>query len=104
MKKSKVISLVLVSASLAGCHTIKPSLWDNSHDAVYWDSPVALTTAAVQDSSHSTNGSHLWLWHQAFRSYRCYRPRRGAIHGTAHGVVAVRTVRGGFGKGFTVAS
>jgi hypothetical protein len=108
MKKSKIISLVLVSAALASCHKNTPEDGDwNDSKKVYIRSD---TSAAY---SHHHGGA--WLWYYAFRPYGFYRGgaynRAGyysnSIHHNANigkNFSKANITRGGFGRsGFSSA-
>jgi hypothetical protein len=103
MKKSSMVTLVLISAALSRCHVIHPSGDLVNHDPVYWDNSLN-NDAIVYD----TPDSNVWIWHYAFRPYGTYYFNRyqhmnGGKNGMrihfssrfAHAPVS----RGGFGKG-----
>ena len=100
MKKSKIVSLVLITATLAACHKEQVEDW-NGNKKVYIRSD---STAAY---SHHHGGA--WLWFYAFRPYGMYRNgsysrmgyySSGIHHNSNIGSNAFkgRATRGGFGS------
>lgn len=110
MKKSKYISLVLITAALASCHK-KEKGWDQEEPKVYMRSD----TTANYSRSHHGIGSAL-LWYYAFRPYGRYGnngnyTRAGYYSGgisersnTGSNAGKSGIVRGGFGHGSSVSS
>jgi uncharacterized protein YgiB involved in biofilm formation len=110
MKKSKTISLVLITAALASCHKEKPKE-DWSGPKVYMRSD---TTATYTRTHHAGIGTAL-LWYYAFRPYRGYYGGRYGRTGyyssgisehsnIGHNAAKASVVRGGFGRGSSVSS
>ncbi len=110
MKKSKYISLVLITAALASCNK-KEKGWDSEEPKVYMRSD---TTANYARSHHHGIGTAL-LWYYAFRPYGRYNNGSYTRAGYYSGGIGERAnigsnagkygiVRGGFGKGDTVSS
>ena len=109
MKKSKYITLVLITAALASCNK-KEKEWNEDEPKVYMRSD----STANYSRSHHGIGTAL-LWYYAFRPYGRYNngayskagyysggiSERGNI-GTNAGKTGI--IRGGFGKGATVSS
>lgn len=109
MKKSKFISLVLITSALASCHKEEKKVNEKS---VYMRSD----STANYSRSHCHSGG--WLWYYAFRPYGYYDSHNGSYHragfyssgisehsnvGTSHSKSGI--VRGGFGRGgFSVSS
>jgi hypothetical protein len=112
MKKSKTITLVLITSALASCHKEKPEN-DWSGPKVHMRSD---TTAAYTRTHHYGMGvGSALLWYYAFRPYRGYNGgqygRAGyyssGIHQSSNvGRNATKSsiVRGGFGRGSSVSS
>lgn len=110
MKKSKLVSLVLISAALASCHKKEP--FNPNKKNVYMRGD---TTANYSRTHHSGSGN-AFLWWYAFRPYGSYM--NGAYHHNGYysggisessniGRSSAKTtaVRGGFGgRGFSVSS
>jgi hypothetical protein len=111
MKKSKTITLVLITAALASCNKEKPeSEW--SGPKVYMRSD---STAAYTRTHHYYGVGSALLWYYAFRPYRGYA---GGQYGRAgyyssgihersnigHNTTKSSIVRGGFGRGSSVSS
>jgi hypothetical protein len=107
MKKSKLISLVLISATLASCHKKKPEWGSN----VYMRSD----STAGYDRVGSYSPHNPWLWYYAFRPYGTYYG--GSYHhagyyseaisegaNVGHSSFKSGVVRGGFGGGYSVSS
>lgn len=113
MKKSKIATLVLITASLASCNKQKKvEDWDNGNQ-VYMRSD---TTADYQYTGCSGANSY-WLWHYAFRPYGMYYGGNYQHYGYYSSAISERAnigasvgktsvVRGGFGSshGFSVSS
>lgn len=108
MKKSKYISLVLISAALASCN--KEKEWNENEPKVYMRSD----STANYSRSHHHFGSAL-LWYYAFRPYGRYNNgvynRSGYYSGgiSEHSNIGSNMgkygiVRGGFGHGLSVSS
>lgn len=111
MKKSKLVTLVLITAALASCHKKKvEDDWSSGNQQVYLRTD---TTANYSRAHCHGNG---WLWYYAFRPYGTYFGN-GYHHagyysnaisehsniGTSSAKSSV--VRGGFGHGtFSVSS
>lgn len=111
MKKSKLVSLVLITAALASCQKEEPK---ENQKKVYMRSD---STASYSHTHCHNNG---WLWYYAFRPYGYYNTSGGS--GTyhragfyssgisehsniGHSSAKSNAVRGGFGKsGFSVSS
>ena len=102
MKKSQAISLVLITAALASCHTktIQPK-----QPQVYMRSD---TTAAYTHTRY--HDGNTWLWYYAFRPYGYYNGgvytrygyySRGISESAniGHSSAKSGVVRGGFGEG-----
>lgn len=111
MKKSKTITLVLITSALASCHKEKPEN-DWSGPKVYMRSD---STAAYTRTHHNYVLGSALLWYYAFRPYRGYNGgqygRAGyyssGIHQSSNiGRNATKSsiVRGGFGRGSSVSS
>ena len=112
MKKSKTVTLVLITAALASCHKEKPEN-DWSGPKVYMRSD---STAAYTRTHHYGMGvGSALLWYYAFRPYRGYaRGQYGhagyyssGIHESSnigHNATKSSIVRGGFGRGSSVSS
>jgi hypothetical protein len=110
MKKSKIISLVLISAALASCHKPKPK-----HQHVYLRSDASAPYSQVNTNNYS-GGNNALLWYYAFRPYGSYSS--GSYHRSGyyssgisessnigHSSAKSSVVRGGFGGGhFSVSS
>jgi hypothetical protein len=64
MRKSKIVSLVLITALLASCH--KEKEWNEDEQKVYMRGD---NTASYEQTHHSNN---LLLWYLAFRPYGGY--------------------------------
>jgi hypothetical protein len=110
MKKTKSISLVLITAALASCHKQpKVNDWSDS-PKVYMRSD---TTAGYTYAGHGTN----FLWYYAFRPYGLFYGGRYQHAGYYSEAIAERSnigssafkgsvVRGGFGgsHSFSVSS
>jgi hypothetical protein len=110
MKKSKYISLVLITAALASCN--QKEEWNEDEPKVYMRSD---STANYSRSHHATGIGTAILWYYAFRPYG--RFENGAYNKTGyysrgiseHSNIGSNTgktsiVRGGFGRGSTVSS
>lgn len=111
MKKSKTITLVLITSALASCHkeTNQGSGADWGDQKVYMRSD----TTAAYTRTHSGMGmgiGSMLLWYYAFRPYRGYAGNQftkagyysGGIHQSSNiGTSPVKSTvsRGGFGKG-----
>ncbi len=63
MKKSKFVSLVLITSALASCH--KDPVKDKNEQKVFMRSD----STANYSHAHCHNGSNAWLWYYAFRPY-----------------------------------
>ena len=112
MKKTKLINLVLITATLASCHHKKKHR-DWNEPNVYMRGDESAQYSNVYD-----NGSSPWLWYYAFRPYGYYN--RGTYYHTGyyssgiseranigHSSFKSNVVRGGFGSGghsFSVSS
>jgi hypothetical protein len=109
MKKSKFVSLVLITSALAACNKPKPN-WDSNEVYMRSDSTATYT---------HTQGSHLplFLWYYAFRPYGMFYGNGYHHAGYYSEAVSPRSnvgssatksaaVRGGFGgsRGFSVSS
>ena len=108
MKKSKIVSLVLISAALASCNKQPQSTdWDDKNQKkVYMRSDTSATYTRTHH--HGGIGTGL-LWFYAFRPYGSYNTgmgyrRTGFYSGNLHtksnvGTSAAKSniVRGGFG-------
>ncbi len=111
MKKSKSITLVLITSALASCHKEKPEPeW--SGPKVYMRSD---TTASYTRTHHYNGIGTALLWYYAFRPYghyyNGYYQRAGyysdAIHESSNigsNTFKSSVIRGGFGRGFSVSS
>lgn len=110
MKKSKYISLVLITAALASCDK-KEEGWDQEGPKVYMRSD---STASYSRSHHHGIGTAL-LWYYAFRPYGRYNNGVYNRAGYYSGGIGERSnigsntgkygiVRGGFGHGLSVSS
>ena len=108
MKKSKYISLVLITAALSSCN--KEKEWNEDEPKVYMRSD---STAAYSRSNHHF-GSAL-LWYYAFRPYGRYNNGNYSKAGYYSGGISERSniggntnkngiIRGGFGRGTSVSS
>jgi hypothetical protein len=109
MKKSKFVSLVLITAVLASCQKEEPK---RDQKKVYMRSD---STASYSHTHCHSNG---WLWYYAFRPYGHYDGSSGSYHragfyssgisensNIGHSTTKSNAVRGGFGKsGFSVSS
>jgi hypothetical protein len=111
MKKSKCISLALITAALASCHKeTKNNDWNTNDKKVYLRSD---TTAEYSRSHFHNNGL---LWYYAFRPYGYYNNgsySRAGYYSSGisessnigHSAAKSGIVRGGFGgHGFSVSS
>jgi len=112
MKKSKTISLVLITAALASCHkTPRDNDWNDDTPKVYMRSD---TTAGYTYVGH---GGRHWLWFYAFRPYGMFYGGRYMHAGYYSEAISERSnigssgfkssvVRGGFGgsHSFSVSS
>jgi hypothetical protein len=109
MKKSKFVSLVLITSALAACNKPKPN-WDSNEVYIRSDSTATYT---------HTQGSHLplFLWYYAFRPYGMFYGNGYHHAGYYSGAVSERSnvgtsaaksaaIRGGFGssRAFSVSS
>ncbi len=115
MKKSKMISLVLITSALASCHTTKPSEYRAMSDPLYYEND---STESCYDPNVYQNviQSNPWHWYYSFRPYGSYCRVHGrqqhvvryASLGTWSGRIAssgkIATVRGGFGKAMSASS
>ena len=103
MKKSKKITLVLITALLASCH---------KHDDKPWDKPeVYMRSDTTAEYTHTpVFAADVWLWYYAFRPYGMIYGNGGGYHhaGYYSGGLSERSnigtsplksgiVRGGFG-------
>jgi hypothetical protein len=66
MKKSKSISLILITAALASCNKKQP---DNEWEAGNKTYLRSDTTAPYTNTRHHFNGASALLWYYAFRPY-----------------------------------
>jgi hypothetical protein len=112
VKKSKEITLVLVTAALASCHRPGNPDWVNAngeHRHVY----IRSDSSAPYTAMHHPSGAIAWYY--AFRPYGRYDYfgyRRAGYYSEAIsersniGSNSMKTgiVRGGFGEGFSVSS
>lgn len=109
MKKSKYISLVLITAALASCDK-KEKGWDQDEPKVYMRSDP---TASYSRSHHHIAGALLWYY--AFRPYGRYNNGVYNRAGYYSGGIGERSnigsntgkygiIRGGFGHGVSVSS
>lgn len=113
MKKSKTITLVLITSALASCHKEKSEKEWSGGPKVYMRSD---TTASYSRTHHYYGGvGSALLWYYAFRPYRGYN---GGNYGHAgyyssgiqrnsnigHNASKSSVVRGGFGRGSSVSS
>jgi hypothetical protein len=100
-KKSKIVSLVLITASLASCH--------KSQDDEDWGGSKKVYIRSDTSASYSHHSSGAWLWFYAFRPYGMYRNgiySRGGYYsgGIGHNAnvgsnfAKGRATRGGFGR------
>lgn len=109
MKKSKYVSLVLITSALAACNKSQPN-WDSNEVYIRSDSTATYT---------HTQGSHLplFLWYYAFRPYGLFYGNRYHHAGYYSEAVSRRSnvgtsamkgaaIRGGFGgtRSFSVSS
>ena len=105
MKKSKSITLILITAALASCHQKKKEK-DWVENNVYMRSD---TTAGYSHPHHSNGIGTALLWYYAFRPYGYYRGGnyyRSGYYSSAIGERAnigtsttkSNIVRGGFGS------
>jgi hypothetical protein len=116
MKKSKIVSLVLISAYLASCQKEEPKGTIGADGKkVYMRSD---STANYSQSHCHSGGGNAWLWYYAFRPYGFYNGNTGSYQRTGfyssgiseHSNIGTSThkshaVRGGFGSGhFSVSS
>ena len=69
MKKSKIVTLALISAALASCHKVNRHQQDGKN--VYMRSD---TTASY---SHANTNMNMLLWYYAFRPYGYYNSYNG---------------------------
>lgn len=111
MKKSKYISLVLITAALASCDK-KEKEWNADEPKVYMRSD---TSANYSRSHHGMGIGTALLWYYAFRPYGRYNNGIYNRAGYYSGGISERAnvgsnanksgiIRGGFGKGATVSS
>jgi hypothetical protein len=111
MKKSKTVTLVLITSALASCHKEKPKE-DWSGPKVYMRSD---TTASYTRTHHYAGIGTALLWYYAFRPYRGYYNGQyghagyysSGIHPNSNigrNPVKSSVVRGGFGRGSSVSS
>jgi hypothetical protein len=112
MKRTKQISLVLITAALASCHRPGNPDWVNAngrHQRVY----IRSDTTAPYTRMYHPSGARLWYY--AFRPYGSYSYfgyRRLGYYSSAIsensniGSSSEKSgiVRGGFGSGFSVSS
>ena len=112
MKKTKQISLVLITAALASCHQPGNSDWVNAngqHRKVY------IRSDSTAPYTHMYNPAGAALWYYAFRPYGNFAYgsyRRAGYYSSAIGErsnigsnsVKGGIVRGGFGSGYSVSS
>lgn len=108
MKKSKLISLVLITASLASCHKKKQQDWNQPN--------VYMRSDSSANYSQAYHGGFPWLWYYAFRPYGYYNGNSYVHSGyyssgirqssnLGHNSFKSSVVRGGFGgRGFSVSS
>lgn len=115
MKKSKTISLVLITAALASCHKEKPqgAGGDWGDQKVYMRSD---TTAGYTHTHHHGAGiGTALLWYYAFRPYGGYSGRnynRAGYYSSGikehsnigHNTAKGSLTRGGFGRNSSVSS
>jgi hypothetical protein len=109
MKKSKFVSLVLITSALAACNKPKPN-WDSNEVYMRSDSTATYT---------HTQGSHLplFLWYYAFRPYGMFYGNSYHLAGyyseavspgsnVGRSAVKSAAIRGGFGSShaFSVSS
>lgn len=114
MKKSKLITLVLITASLASCHKKKHKQDWNQPNVYMRSDPSAGYAQAYGYGGY--DGISPWLWYYAFRPYGYYNGTTyvhtgyysGGINQSAnigHSGFKSSVVRGGFGgHGFSVSS
>lgn len=111
MKKSKYISLVLITAALASCGK-KEKEWNEDEPKVYMRSD---STANYSRSHHGFGLGAAVLMYYAFRPYGNYNNGVYNRAGYYSGGISERSnigsnagksgiIRGGFGKGTTVSS
>jgi hypothetical protein len=110
MKKSKIISLVLITAALASCNKPKPKA---SHLHLRSDESAKYATVDTSRYMHSGPSP---MWYYAFRPYGSYS--NGSYHksgyyssgisessNVGHSSAKSSVIRGGFGGGhFSVSS
>ena len=111
MKKSKLVSLVLITAALASCQ--KEQVKDKDGKKVY------MRSDSTANYSHShCGGGNGWMWYYAFRPYGYYNSSSGSYQragfyssgisehsNIGHSAHKSNAVRGGFGRsGFSVSS
>ncbi|WP_118973682.1 hypothetical protein [Taibaiella koreensis] len=109
MKKSKTITLVLITSALASCHKEQQSGASGSWDQkkVYMRSD---TTASYTRTHYHSGVAGALLWYYAFRPYGRYNNGRydhagyysGGLHtrsNTGTNSTKSAIVRGGFGRG-----
>jgi hypothetical protein len=109
MKKSKYVSLVLITAALASCNKDKDKEKEGSRQKVYMrsDSTAPYSRAYVHHSP--------FLWYYAFRPYGYYSYNGYSRAGYYSGGISERAnvggnirksgiMRGGFGRGYSVSS
>lgn len=114
MKKSKIISLVLISTALASCNKEKEIGKNSPKVYMRADSTAGYTRTGYH--SHHSSGTNAMLWYYAFRPYGQYN--NGSYHraGFYSGAINEHSnignngakngiVRGGLGRsGHTVSS
>ena len=113
MKRSKQVSLILITAALASCNRPRNPDWVNAngqHRRVY----IRSDSTAPYSVMHHPAGALLWFY--AFRPYGSYNYfgiyRRVGYYSSAIsersniGLSAEKSgiVRGGFGRGYSVSS
>jgi hypothetical protein len=110
MKKSKLVTLVLITSALASCEKKEEPNWDRNE--------VYMRSDSTATYSH-TQGSYLplFLWYYAFRPYGMFSGGRYQHAGYYSGAVSRQSnvgrsatkgaaIRGGFGgsRGFSASS
>ena len=110
MKKSKYISLVLITAALASCNK-KEKEWNQGEPKVYMRSD----STAAYSHSHMNNLARIGLWYYAFRPYGYYNNGNYSRYGyyssgiqessnIGRSASKSSVIRGGFGSGISVSS
>jgi len=115
MKKTKIISLVLISSYLASCQKEEPKgTIGIDGKKVYMRSD----TTAHYSQSHCHSNGNMWLWYYAFRPYGFYNSNSGSYNRAGFYSSGIsensnigtsthksNAIRGGFGSGhFSVSS